>query len=287
MTATSVIDIALPQHDIGIREVAALSARAAYVLMCFTLCWGIFTATGWIRRLTGLQAIRSGHMILATMTVATGATHAVVFLLLREQGLSLGGITVPFGGLFRHGLGILGLEIMIAITLATSLKNYVNYRRWLRFHQLAYPAIAMVVIHSWYGAIANGHLGVTWLAGITVLTPAITLTALRLTPPNLLIKAGLLSPAPKAAPPQVAEPSPNGAINGYRNGSRKITVSVDNQRCRRYGICQAESPDLFQLLADGRLRYVRDPENGKRAGAQAAARSCPMQAIQLQEVRNR
>jgi ferredoxin/DMSO/TMAO reductase YedYZ heme-binding membrane subunit len=286
VTATSIIDIALPQHDIGVREAAAFSARASYVLMCFTLCWGIFTATGWIRRLTGLQAIRSGHMILATLTVATGFTHAIVFLLLREQGLSVAGIAIPFSGRFRHGLGILGLEIMIAITIATGLKNFVNYRRWLRFHQLAYPAVAMVVVHSWFGAIANGHLAVTWLAGVTVLTPAITLTALRITPPNLLIKAGLLSAAPKAAPPSVAEASPNGVMNGHRNG-RKITVSVDNQRCRRYGICQAESPDLFQLLEDGRLRYVRDPENGKRAGAQAAARSCPMQAIQLQEVRNR
>lgn len=290
MTATStVIDLALPQHDIGVREIAALSARASYVLMCFTLCWGIFTATGWIRRLTGHQAIRSGHMILATFTVATGATHAIVFLLLREQGLDLAGIMVPFGGRFRHGLGILGLELFIAITFATSLKNFVNYRRWLRFHQLAYPAVAMVVVHSWFGAIANGHLAVTWLAGVTVLTPAITLTALRLTPPNLLIKAGLLSPAPKAAPPMVSEMSAaNGAsVNGHVRNGRKVTVSVDNQRCRRYGICQAESPDLFQLLEDGRLRYVRDPENGMRAGAQAAARACPMQAIQLQEVRSR
>lgn len=284
MTATSVINFALPQHDIGVRETAALAARIAYVLMCVTLCWGIFTATGWIRRLTGHQAIRSSHMVLATLTVAFGFAHAIVFLLLREQGLSLAGIAIPFGGRFRHGLGILGLELMIAITLATSLKNYVNYRRWLRFHQLAYPAVAMIVVHSWFGAIANGHLAVTWLGGVTVLTPAITLTALRLTPPNLLIKAGLLSAAPKAAPPQMVEASPNGVVN--RNG-RKITVSVDNQRCRRYGICQAESPELFQLLADGRLRYVRDPENGKRAGAQAAARSCPMQAIQLQEVRGR
>jgi sulfoxide reductase heme-binding subunit YedZ len=283
--AASVIDIALPQHDIGIRETAALSARLAYVLMCLTLCWGIFTATGWIRRLTGHQAIRSSHMVLATLTVAFGFAHAIVFLLLREQGLDFAGITIPFGGKFRHGLGILGLEILVAITLATSLKNLVNYRRWLRFHQLAYPAVAMIVVHSWFGAIANGHLAVTWLAGVTVLTPAITLTALRLTPPSLLIKWGLLSAAPKAAPPSMAEASPSGAMN-QRNG-RKITVSVDNQRCRRYGICQAESPDLFQLLADGRLRYVRDPENGKRAGAQAAARSCPMQAIQLQEVRGR
>jgi sulfoxide reductase heme-binding subunit YedZ len=284
IVATSVIDIALPQHDIGVRETAALSARIAYVLMCLTLCWGIFTATGWIRRLTGHQAIRSSHMILATLTVAFGFAHAIVFLLLREQGLDLAGIAVPFSGYARHAMGILGLELMIAITLATSLKNYVNYRRWLRFHQLAYPAVAMIVVHSWFGAIHNGHLSVTWLGGLTVLTPAITLTALRLTPPSLLIKWGLLSAAPKAAPPQLVEATPAGAMN--RNG-KKITVSVDNQRCRRYGICQAESPELFQLLADGRLRYVRDPENGKRAGAQAAARSCPMQAIQLQEVRGR
>ena len=281
------IDIALPQHDIGVREVAALSARAAYVVMCFTLCWGIFTATGWIRRLTGHQAIRSGHMILATFTIAAGVTHAVVFLLLREQGLNVAGIMIPFGGRFRHGLGILGLELMIAIVFATGLKNFVNYRRWLRFHQLAYPAVAMVVVHSWFGAIANGHLAVTWLGGVTALTPAITLTALRLTPPSLLIKAGLLSPAPKAAPPSMSDIVPSGSMNGHVRNGRKVTVSVDNQRCRRYGICQAESPDLFQLLADGRLRYVRDPENGKRAGAQAAARACPMQAIQLQEVRGR
>jgi sulfoxide reductase heme-binding subunit YedZ len=176
---------------------------------------------------------------------------------------------------------------MIAIIFATGLKNFVNYRRWLRFHQLAYPAVAMVVVHSWYGAIANGHLAVTWLAGVTALTPAITLTALRLTPPSILIKAGLLSPAPKAAPPSMSDIVPNGSMNGHVRNGRKVTVSVDNQRCRRYGICQAESPDLFQLLADGRLRYVRDPENGKRAGAQAAARACPMQAIQLQEVRGR
>jgi len=283
--AAATIDIALPQHDIGVRETAAMSARIAYVLMCLTLCWGIFTATGWIRRLTGHQAIRSSHMVLATLTVAFGFAHAIVFPLLREQGLNIVGIAVPFSGYARHGLGILGLELMIAIMLATSLKNLVNYRRWLRFHQLAYPAVAMVVVHSWFGAIHNGHLAVTWLAGVTVLTPAITLTTLRLTPPSLLIKWGLLSAAPKAAPPQVVEASPGGMLN-QRNG-RKITVSVDNQRCRRYGICQAESPELFQLLADGRLRYVRDPENGKRAGAQAAARSCPMQAIQLQEVRGR
>ena len=278
------IDIALPQHDIGVREVAALSARASYVFMCLTLCWGVLTATGWIKRLTGHQAIRSAHMILATFTLATGITHAIVFLLLREQGLDVFGIAVPFSGRFRHALGILGLEIMIAITITTGMRRFIRYRNWLRFHQLAYVAVGMVVVHSWFGAIANGHLALLWLGGITVLTPAVTLTALRFLPPKLLIRAGLLAAAPATTGTQLAvvEPPPPGPRVG-----RKVQVSVDNQRCKRYGICQAESPQLFQLMEDGRLRYVRDPDTDSRAQAQAAARSCPMQAIQLQEVRTR
>jgi sulfoxide reductase heme-binding subunit YedZ len=141
-----------------------------------------------------------------------------------------------------------------------------------------------VVVHSWFGAIANGHLALLWLGGITVLTPAVTLTALRFLPPKLLIRAGLLAAAPATTGTQLAvvEPPPPGPRVG-----RKVQVSVDNQRCKRYGICQAESPQLFQLMEDGRLRYVRDPDTDSRAQAQAAARSCPMQAIQLQEVRTR
>jgi ferredoxin/DMSO/TMAO reductase YedYZ heme-binding membrane subunit len=278
------IELALPQHDIGVREVAVLTARTSYVLMCLTLCWGILTATGWIRRLTGLQAIRSTHMILATFTLATGMIHAVVFVLLREQSLSLAGIMVPFSGKFRHALGILGLEIMIAITVFTGLKRFMRYRNWLRFHQLAYAAVGMTVIHSWFGAVANGHLALLWLSGITVLTPAITLTVLRFLPPKMLIKAGVLAAAPATTGAQLAVIEP--PAPGPRNG-KKVQVSVDNQRCKRYGICQAESPQLFQLMDDGRLRYVRDPDTESRAEAQAAARSCPMQAIQLQEVRTR
>jgi ferredoxin/DMSO/TMAO reductase YedYZ heme-binding membrane subunit len=278
MTDKMTIILALPGHDVGVREVAALSARAAYVLMCFTLCWGIFTATGWIRRLTGYQAIRSGHMILASFTIAAGLTHAVVFLLLREQGLDLLGIALPFSGRLRHTMGILGLELMIAIAIGVGLKRFVNYRRWLRFHQLAYPAVAMLVAHSWFGAIANGHLSTVWLGGFTALVPVVTLTLLRILPPRLLIKAGLLAAAPVAASP-VREPT------GVQNGvARQVRVAVDNQRCKRYGFCQMESPDLFTLLEDGRLRYVRDPDDESRAGAQAAARACPMRAIQLQEV---
>jgi sulfoxide reductase heme-binding subunit YedZ len=124
---------------------------------------------------------------------------------------------------------------------------------------------------------------VLWLGGITVLVPAVTLTVLRCLPPRWLIRAGLLAAAPAAAPAEYTT-GPPAVTNGY---ATKVRVSVDNQRCKRYGICQAESPELFRLLEDGRLRYVRDADTEELAGALAAARSCPMRAIQLQEVQAR
>ncbi|WP_246258230.1 ferredoxin [Amycolatopsis anabasis] len=65
----------------------------------------------------------------------------------------------------------------------------------------------------------------------------------------------------------------------FRGGPR---MSVDNDRCELYGICQAEAPTLFDLGADGRLRYTRQLEADDLEPAIAAARLCPMRAIVLQ-----
>ncbi|WP_216215290.1 ferredoxin [Amycolatopsis aidingensis] len=64
----------------------------------------------------------------------------------------------------------------------------------------------------------------------------------------------------------------------FRSGPR---ISVDNDRCELYAICQAEAPGLFELGTDGRLRYRRRLTERDYAAAAAAARCCPMQAISL------
>ena len=266
------LQAATSPHDAGVREMAALSARMAYVAMCLTLCWGVFTATGWVRRLSGHHALRGGHQMLASFTIATGVTHAAAFPFLDDIDFGLTKVLIPFadGGLARHALGIVGLELMVAIALTAGLHRTVKYLNWLRFHQLAYPAVAMTVVHAWFGAAANGNLSLLWLGGITLLAPALTLSVLRLMPPKHLVRIGLLD-----APP-VGPSKPGKAV--------VMRVSVDNQRCRRYGICQQEAPDVFQLREDGRLRYTRNPNAGQNDQAQAAARACPMRAIQLQGV---
>lgn len=70
--------------------------------------------------------------------------------------------------------------------------------------------------------------------------------------------------------------SPHRALHGTT-----VKISVDNSRCHLYGICEAEAPSLFELASGERLRYVSHVTAEHDDQARAAARSCPMQAINL------
>jgi ferredoxin len=68
-----------------------------------------------------------------------------------------------------------------------------------------------------------------------------------------------------------------------RREERGPHLSVNNDRCRRYGLCVAEAPQLFQLTAGGGLRYRRAVPVAELDSARAAVRTCPMLAILLEE----
>lgn len=70
-----------------------------------------------------------------------------------------------------------------------------------------------------------------------------------------------------------------------RSNRTRYQLSVDNDRCRRYGICAAEAAGLFRLTTDGGLRYLRAVPAKELEQAKAAVRSCPMLAIVLEERR--
>ena len=286
--------VAATSYDAGVRAVSALSARMAYVATCLTLCWGVLTATGWVHRLTGRQALRGGHIVLATFTLATGLTHGLAFLLLDSGGLGFLQVVLPFvdGGLARHALGIVGLELMIAVAITAGLHRVLETSQWVNFHRFSYVGVWLVAMHSWLGAAANGSVSTLWLGGITLLAPAITLTVLRFLPPEPLAKIGLVdtphvvvdnSPAPDEPAPVIDPDNPQSAT--VRTEVKdKIAVSVDHQRCHHYGICASQAPKVFRLLEDGRLRYAKNPEASQTPLVEAAAHACPMRAIKMSRV---
>jgi ferredoxin len=253
-------------HDIGIAEAAALSGRLTYLCMCLTLCWGVLAATGWVRRFSGQDAIRTGHVVLAAFTLATGTLHGLTFLFLEDDPFGVADLLLPFyDGTPRHALGIAGLELVIAVSVTAGLRRGAREGRWLRFHQAGYLAIALLAGHAWFGAAASGHLAVGWLAGITLLVPPVLLSVLRVLPAAVLARAGLVTPPP-------AGPAPEPAT---------VRVDVDSQRCHAYGVCQSEAPQVFQLGQDGHLEYEKSPGVQLVPDIQAAARACPMRAIHM------
>jgi ferredoxin len=62
---------------------------------------------------------------------------------------------------------------------------------------------------------------------------------------------------------------------------RQVLVNVDPMRCARFGFCEQEAPDIFQLRGDGRLTYQPTVPAGRLEQAIQAARVCPARAIAL------
>jgi methionine sulfoxide reductase heme-binding subunit len=180
--------------DTGLRHMAQYSARLSYVFMCFTLCWGVLTATGWMHHLTGRKAVRGSHLVLATLTLAFGAVHALCFLFLSSGALSVAYLTIPIlpGAMARHELGVAGFELMVVIALTAGLHRFTSYRRWLFLHRLAYLAVPLTALHALTGAIANGNLATVWLLGTSLLVPALIVSVARFLPARVLERIGLI-----------------------------------------------------------------------------------------------
>ncbi|GAA4989916.1 hypothetical protein GCM10025734_16480 [Kitasatospora paranensis] len=60
-----------------------------------------------------------------------------------------------------------------------------------------------------------------------------------------------------------------------------VRISVDNNRCHIYGICQQEAPEVFRIAEGGSLHYTRNVPARFAAQARQAVRVCPMQAIAI------
>ncbi|WP_051370565.1 FAD-dependent oxidoreductase [Streptomyces sp. 142MFCol3.1] len=65
-----------------------------------------------------------------------------------------------------------------------------------------------------------------------------------------------------------------------------VRISVDNNRCHIYGICQQEAPEVFRISEGGSLHYTRGVPAEFAAKARQAVRCCPMQAVAIEGGRN-
>ena len=63
-----------------------------------------------------------------------------------------------------------------------------------------------------------------------------------------------------------------------------MRVSVDKDLCEGNGVCVRSCPEVFRVDEDDRVTVLMDPiPEHFRSGVEKAVRSCPRQALTLQD----
>lgn len=137
-------------YDQGVRHVATIAGYLCYGMMALTVCFGILTTTGWVRRRIRKTALTSLHMALAVSTLTFGVLHAAAYTFQTGEHFTAINAAIPFvaGGEFEVGLGIIGLELAIAVAASIIVQRRLGYQRWRLLHYLAYVAFALSLAHT-------------------------------------------------------------------------------------------------------------------------------------------
>ncbi len=137
-------------YDQGIRHIATLAGYLSYGLMAWTVIFGILTTTGWARRSVKRQTLHGGHMMLAVMTLTFGVLHGVAYAFQVDDHFGFLKVVVPFvqDGEPEVALGIVGLELGVAVAVSIWFQRKLGYRRWHLLHFGAYGAFGLSLAHT-------------------------------------------------------------------------------------------------------------------------------------------
>jgi ferredoxin len=69
-------------------------------------------------------------------------------------------------------------------------------------------------------------------------------------------------------------------------GKKYMRIVVDLNRCLGYAQCVPLAPDVLQLKGEEALMYDPNPDDAQRLRVLRAAASCPVQAIQVDQLDN-
>jgi DMSO/TMAO reductase YedYZ heme-binding membrane subunit len=137
-------------YDVGAHKLARLAALIAYVLMVATVVLGVVLRLRFMQRAVNRATFYGAHMTLALSAMIFGGIHGLTFVYQPVWQIGWMRLAVPFtGGLQRVpvGLGILGVELAVAVACSVWLQRRLGYHRWLRVHQLAYVSFGLIWLH--------------------------------------------------------------------------------------------------------------------------------------------
>ena len=127
------------------------SGYAALLLLSATVVLGLVASVRWHSPTWPRFLTQSLHRNLSLLTVAFVAIHVVTSIADPFAGLTPKDAVVPFAADYRPlwlGLGVVSLELMLAIVVTSLLRTRLSWRAWQAVHLLAYVSWPVAVLHT-------------------------------------------------------------------------------------------------------------------------------------------
>ncbi len=142
------------------------SGVVSLILFTVVVALGIGTRSG--RPFAGMNrlVVASVHRSAALLALVFLVTHVVTLLFDPYAQLSLINVLLPFGSGYRPfwvGLGTLALDLALAVTVTSLLRDRIGQRAWRAVHWLAYAMWPIALVH---GIGSGTDRGTAWLLAI-------------------------------------------------------------------------------------------------------------------------
>jgi predicted ferric reductase len=182
----------------GAGVVSLLLASAVVVLGLLTTArW---QRPGWPRFLTAEL-----HRTVALVSVAFTALHVVTAILDPYAQLGILAAIVPLASSYRPvavAWGVLSVDLLLAVTITSLLRDRIGYRTWKAVHWLAYAGWPLAVLHS---ITAGSDATASWMVAVDAVAIGSVLAALayRVTiqaSPRTILSDVTAGPAARKAP---------------------------------------------------------------------------------------
>jgi ferredoxin len=254
----------MPVEQHAVHVVAATVGFISLGLLWSTMIWGTTLRVGWGMTRVRHQTLYGIHQTTMLVGLTLGVVHALAQLAVPGGPVHLLDEWVPFingRDPLGIGVGVIALELLIALTASVLVQRRLGYHRWRMLHITAYLGYTLLCAHLLISGsdtrsiVVRALIVVSWLS-VILLRIATTQQA-------------------ASVPKRVAERV------GARVRGRQVMVNVDPSRCVRFGFCEHEAPEIFQLRGDGRLTYRPTVPDRQVEQVIAAARVCPARAIVL------
>ncbi|SHN21171.1 4Fe-4S domain-containing protein [Cryptosporangium aurantiacum] len=246
----------------AVHVVAAAVGFASTLALWLSILIGIVLGRSWSLPWIKHTSLKNLHMTFAIGGLALGIVHGLAQLAAPgtyvrwiDQIIPFINPTKPIG----VGLGTLCLEMFLAIALSVPVQRKLGHANWRIVHSTAYMAYTVTVGHL----IFTGSEVKGWVTVVVVISWLITIALWFGT-------SGKFGKQVGAAAMDIAD-----------KRASTTTVNVNPHTCARFGFCEHEAPEVFQLKGNGRLAYRTTVEPHEVDKVYSAIKICPARAISM------